>query len=47
VALASINAVVQLLFIQAYALWALAFFTLDLLVIYALVVYGERPVRPA
>jgi hypothetical protein len=39
---ASVNAVVQLLLIQAYPFWALAIFTLDILVIYALVVYGGR-----
>jgi hypothetical protein len=41
------NALAQLLFIQAYPLWALAIFTVDLLVVYALVVYGTPRLRPA
>ncbi len=40
VGIASINAVVQLLFIQAYPFWSLTLFALDLLVIYGLVVHG-------
>lgn len=39
---ASINAIAQLMFIQAYPWWALAIFTLDILVIYALAVYGGK-----
>ena len=42
VAVASVNAIVQLLFIPAYPFWSLTLFTLDLLVIYGLVVYGKR-----
>jgi len=39
---ASLNAIGQLMFIPAQPFWALAMFSLDLLVIYALVVYGGR-----
>ncbi len=46
VTLAAINAVIQLVVIQAYPLWSPALFTLDLLVIYALVVHGGRRWRP-
>ena len=41
------NALAQLLVIQAYPLWSLAIFTVDLLVVYALVVYGTPRLRPA
>jgi hypothetical protein len=41
VGIASANAVVQLLFIPAYPFWSLALFSLDLLVIYGLVVHGS------
>src|SRR4051794_1834359 len=42
VALAALNAIVQLFFISAYPFWSLALFTLDILVIYGLVVHGAR-----
>jgi hypothetical protein len=42
VAIAAVNAIVQLLFIPAYPFWSLALFALDLLVIYGLVVHGAR-----
>jgi hypothetical protein len=42
VAIASGNAVLQLLFIQAYPFWALCLFTLDILVIYGLIAHGKR-----
>jgi hypothetical protein len=42
VAIASLNAIAQLIFIPAYPWLALAIFTLDILVIYALVAYGGR-----
>lgn len=42
VAVASVNAIVQLLFIPAYPFWSLTMFSLDILVIYGLVVYGKR-----
>ncbi|MGZ4350900.1 MAG: DUF7144 family membrane protein [Solirubrobacteraceae bacterium] len=41
------NALAQLLFMQAYPLWSLAIFAVDLLVVYALVVYGTPRLRPA
>jgi hypothetical protein len=42
VAIASLNAIVQLMFIDAYPFWSLALFTLDILVIYGLIAYGGR-----
>ena len=42
VAVASINAIAQLLFIPAYPLMALAVFSLDVLVIYGLIAHGSR-----
>ncbi len=47
VGFAVLNAVAQLLMIEAYPFWSLALFTLDILVIYALLVYGGRSYRPA
>jgi hypothetical protein len=44
VAIAAINAIVQLLVIDAYPFWSLAMFSLDILVIYALVAYGAKRV---
>jgi hypothetical protein len=41
------NALAQFQFMQAYPLWSLAIFTVDLLVVYALVVYGTPRLRPA
>jgi hypothetical protein len=41
------NALAQMLFMQAYPLWSLAIFSVDLLVVYALVVYGTPRLRPA
>jgi hypothetical protein len=46
VALAALNAVVQMFFISAYPFWSLALFTLDMLVIYGLVAHGARRSRP-
>ena len=40
IVIASLQAIAQLAFIQAYPFWSLTVFTLDLLVIYALAVYG-------
>jgi hypothetical protein len=40
VAIAGLNSIAQLLFMPAHPLWALSLFTLDILVIYALVAYG-------
>lgn len=42
VAIASLNAIVQLIFLPSYPLLSLAVFALDLLVIYGLVAYGGR-----
>lgn len=43
---ANLNALAQLFMIQAYPLWSLVLFGLDILVIYALVVHGGRRYRP-
>jgi hypothetical protein len=43
IAVASLSAIEQLLFVQAYPWWSLAVFALDVLVVYALAVYGGRP----
>src|SRR5262245_43060068 len=42
VGIASLQAIAQLLFIQAYPWWSLVVFTLDVLVIYGLSAYGGR-----
>jgi len=42
VAIAGVNAIVQMMFISAYPFWSMAVFALDILVIYALVVHGGR-----
>jgi hypothetical protein len=47
VAFAFCNALAQMLMIQAYPFWSLALLSLDLLVMYGLVVYGGRSYRPA
>jgi len=44
---ASANAVAQLFFIPAFPLWSLAIFSLDILVIYGLIIYGGRLEAPA
>jgi hypothetical protein len=38
---ATLNAAAQLFFLPAYPFWSLALFTLDILVIYGLIVYGN------
>lgn len=43
---AGLNALAQLLMIQAAPFWSLAMFGLDIVVIYALVVHGARTYRP-
>lgn len=40
VAVASLNGIVQLLFLPSYPLWSIAAFAMDILIVYALVVYG-------
>ena len=42
VVFASLNAMAQLLMIQAYPFWSLALFTLDILIVYGLIAYGGR-----
>ena len=42
---AGVNAIGQLAFVPVAPFWALTMFTVDLLVIYALAVYGGREVR--
>ena len=44
VGIAALNAIIQLIFIQAYPFWSLTMFTLDILVIYGLVAYGAKRV---
>jgi hypothetical protein len=43
VALASLNAVIQLIAMPAYPFWSLSMFALDILIIYGLVAHGARP----
>ena len=45
VASAGLNALGQLMFLPAYPWWALAMFSVDLLIIYALTVYGGSRLR--
>lgn len=42
---AGLNAIGQLMFIQAYPFWTLTMFTLDILIIYALAVYAGGQLR--
>jgi hypothetical protein len=44
---ASLNAIGQLMFVDAYPWWALAMFSLDILIIYALTVYAGKRLRTA
>jgi hypothetical protein len=44
---AGLNAIGQLAFIPVYPLWALAMFAVDILIIYALAVYGGHRLRAA
>jgi hypothetical protein len=45
IAAAGLNAIGQLLFAPAYPLWSIAIFAVDVLIIYALAVYGGRRLR--
>ena len=45
VVVAGINAIGQLAFIPAYPVWGLLLFTVDILIIYGLVVYGGARLR--
>src|SRR5436190_219000 len=47
IAAASVNAVGQLIWLSAYPLWSLAAFAMDVLVVYALYVYGGAKARLA
>ena len=47
IGVAGVNSIVQLLFIPAAPFWAIAVFVLDMLVIYALAVYGGKDVESA
>jgi len=47
VAFAAGNALAQMLMMQAYPFWSLALLSLDVVVMYGLVVYGGRSYRPA
>ena len=42
---ASINAIGQLMFVPAYPFWAISLFAVDILIIYALAVYGGHRLR--
>jgi hypothetical protein len=42
VTVAALNAIAQMFFFPAYPLWSLTLFTLDVLVIYGLIVHGAR-----
>jgi hypothetical protein len=42
VTIAALNAIAQMFFIPAYPFWSLMFVTLDILVIYGLIVHGAR-----
>jgi hypothetical protein len=44
---AGVNAIGQLMFFPAYPFWALAMFSVDILIIYALAVYGGSRLREA
>jgi hypothetical protein len=44
---AGLNAIGQLLFVPVYPWWAIAMFALDVLIIYALAVYGGNRLRTA
>ena len=42
IAVASLNAIAQLVFMSSYPFWSLTMFTLDILVIYGLAAYGAK-----
>lgn len=43
IAVVSLNALAQLLFVPAYPFWSLSIFALDILVLYGLAAHGGRP----
>lgn len=47
VAVASLNGIAQLMFVQAYPFWSLALFAADVAVVYGLSMYGGRRARSA
>jgi hypothetical protein len=47
IAVAGVNSIGQLMFLPAYPFWALSMFTLDMLIIYGLAVYGGSKLRNA
>jgi hypothetical protein len=47
VGVAALNAIAQLLIIQAYPYWSLTLLALDILVMYGLLVHGGRTARSA
>jgi hypothetical protein len=44
---AAVNAIGQLFFLPAFPFWALTMFAVDILIIYALAVYGGSRLRGA
>jgi hypothetical protein len=47
ITVAAVNSIGQLMFLPAYPFWALAMFTVDMLVIYGLAAYGGSRLRQA
>jgi hypothetical protein len=47
IAAAGLNAIGQLMFVPVYAWWAISMFAVDVLIIYALAVYGGHRLREA
>jgi hypothetical protein len=47
IACAAVNAIGQLAFLPAYPFWAITMFAIDILIIYALAVYGGSRLREA
>jgi hypothetical protein len=45
IAVAALNAIGQLMYVPVYPWWAIAMFTVDVLIIYALAVYGGHRLR--
>ena len=45
IAVAGVNAIGQLFFLPAFPLWAMSMFAIDILIIYALAVYGGSRLR--
>ena len=42
---AAVNAIIQMLIIRAFPVWAMAIFAVDVLIIYGLLSYGRAPAR--